>query len=355
MRFRSFPHRALFVLVSLGLLASCGDDSEPFAVDIDLDAVAGTVQEDITYTVPGTGEVRTLPVWIWYPTTDTSGELTRFSLIFSDANSFVDATLDTPSAPLPVVVWSHGYRGSGGQANIVYRQLVRNGWIVVGFDHTGNTLLDDSLGPNAEFDAVRGHDVNAVIDHIANLPADHLLAGHLRTDQILLAGHSYGGQTAWFAGGAELDLAAVEAGCPTCTQGQLDAFRMYTPDPRIAAVAPLAGRVEDDRVADSGFASTLPILMMTGSEDWDGEPYFTRASTNGANVTWVELQGGCHESFTNTVPCTTLPNEDAVPAVATMLLAFGEVQIQGSTDANALGVLDGTVTVADFLTFSFSP
>lgn len=346
---------ALAVTTS-ALLAACGDDQAPFEPDIDMNAIAGMLQEEVSYTVPGTGEARTLPVYIWYPTTDTEGTTANFNLISRDPNSLVDATLDAPSGPLPVMVWSHGGLGWGGQANGVLRQFVRNGWIVVALTHSGDTLFDrvDPLPP--EFDIVRAHDVNTVIEYIADLPAGHRLEGHLMTDRFFLVGHSVGGESMWLHSGVTLDQSAIAAGCPDCTQGQLDAFALFTSNPRVAAVAPLAGELSRGvLVSEPGFATTrVPVLFMSGSNNWDGEPLFTLAAAT-PDLTWVELQGGCHESFTGTLPCDTLDNAESLPAVARLLLSFGEVHIRESNDANALGMADGTVPIADFMTFRGRP
>lgn len=351
---------SLLLLLAAGL-PGCGSDGDPgVPVTMGVPDVpageepppAGFQFHSTTYTVPGTGDERTLRLHLWYATTDETGTSTRFNAISVDANSFLDASVRVPRGQAPVMIYSHGDRSWGGSNYHLARQFVRNGWIVISMDHTGNTALDNIVPRPFEYDVVRAYDVQATLDFIADLPAEHPLAGHVDTSRVLVAGHSYGGQTAWLVGGTELDLDAIEARCaPTCVQAELDAYAMYEPDPRVVGVVPLDGGIGDQLVADSGFAAMIaPVMFLTVDDDAGDMDLFTRST--GADVTWVTLAGACHESFTGTFPCPGLPLETSLPVTATYAIAFGTRHVLQSDDPALLDLLDGTTEVDPVATLS---
>lgn len=349
----------LSLLLAAGL-PGCGSDGDPgVPVNTGVPDVltteepkAGFQFHSTTYTVPGTGDERTLRLHLWYATADETGTSTRFNAISVDANSFLNASVRVPRGQAPVMIYSHGDRSWGGSNHRLARQFVRNGWIVISMDHTGNTALDNTVPRPFEYDVVRAYDVHATLDFIADLPSDHPLAGHVDTSRVLVAGHSYGGQTAWMVGGTELDLAAIEARCaPTCVQAELDAYAMYEPDPRVVGVVPLDGGIGDQLVADSGFAAMIAPVMFLSVDDDAGDMDLFQRST-GADVTWVTLAGACHESFTGTFNCDTLPLTTSLPITATYAIAFGIRQVLQSDDAALLALLNGTTEVDPVVTVS---
>jgi pimeloyl-ACP methyl ester carboxylesterase len=223
---------------------------------------------------------------------------------------------------------------------------VRNGWIVIAPDHTGNTTFDTISPRPFDLEAVRAYDVRATIDFMENLASDHPLAGHVDTSRVLVGGHSYGGLTAWIVGGPTLDLEAISARCaPDCVEAELDAYRMYSPDPRVVGVVALDGGITTDFVADAGFADmAVPALFMTPAGQGADMELFDRSG--GADVTWIQLEGGCHHSFTGELQCRTLPLSTSLPITATYMLAFGMHTVLQSEDPAVLAILDGT-TIAD--------
>ena len=92
---------------------------------------------EATYTVEGTGEERTIPVHVWYPTEDTSGETASYGEnivygLFDDAESWPGAALADPLGErYPVLVHSHGNKGFGGEAANTARHAARQGWVVI--------------------------------------------------------------------------------------------------------------------------------------------------------------------------------------------------------------------------------
>ncbi|MCB9531477.1 MAG: hypothetical protein H6700_06905, partial [Myxococcales bacterium] len=82
----------------------------------------------------------------------------------------------------------------------------------------------------------------------------------------------------------------------------------------------------------------------------DGTGLFARAAA--ASFTWVSFVGGCHESFTGTLTCPTLPLEESLPTTATYAIAFAERHVLGSEDPGVLAILDGSTEVSTHVVVS---
>lgn len=338
---------------SSAVLPGCGTSADP-GVPVNLsepdilegdEPLAGFEFQSVTYTVPGTGAERTLRLNLWYATADAEGTPTRFNALQSDANSLLNASVRAPHAQAPLMVYSHGNLDWGGGGHALARQFVRNGWVVVAPDHAGNTPFDSIVPRPFTMDVLRAYDVRATIDFMADLPADHPLESHVDTSRVLVSGFSSGGQTAWIVGGAAFDLDAIASQCaPDCVEAELDAFRLYEPDPRVVGVISYDGGVGTERVADAGFAQMIaPALFMTTSDNTRGLEVFERSS--GAAVTWIQLLGGCHHSFTGHLGCSTLPLTTSLPLTATYSISFGIQTVLQSNDQRVLSILDGTTVV----------
>jgi predicted dienelactone hydrolase len=125
--------RALLCLC-LGLAAvscSSGESEANGPPLIDLQGAAGATLESTRYSVPGTGDVRDLPLTIWYPTADESGTITRFNIFQRDELSYLNASVDIRGGRAPLLIYSHGDRAWGGSAHRIARQFAQNGWVVV--------------------------------------------------------------------------------------------------------------------------------------------------------------------------------------------------------------------------------
>jgi predicted dienelactone hydrolase len=356
------PMRLLPLLVVAACTATADDDSAsvpapcpPLAPPApDLDALAGTREWSTSWTVPWTGQERPITVHTWYPTDATEGEPVRWLDAFPDEHSLVNAPLRAGDCRLPVVVWSHGSQAWAGNGSDVMRQLARQGYLVVAPDHTGNTLTDNQDPKPASFPLLRAGDVVAALDALEDLPTSDPLAARLDTSSVLVTGHSYGGQTSWLFSGPTFDPIAIDQRCqdasPPCDAEERAAFDALPGDPRVVAVAPLAGDVGVDLAADSGWSTMHgPVLYMTGTLDFDGGPMFQRAS-EGA-VTWAEVDGACHESFTSTaLGCDGLPKDEGLTLVARWIQAFAAWTLLGSDEPDVVGVLDGSSPVSDRVT-----
>lgn len=351
------------------LLVACDGEPEPTPVGscatgaaptIDIEgAVAGTRSAQTAYTVPWTGEARELAVHTWYATDDAEGTGARWLDLFDDANSWVDAGYAPPEEGClaPLVVYSHGSQAWAGNGSPVIRQLVNAGWVAAAPDHTDNLLTQNQDPKPESFPLLRALDVTATIDWIEGLPEDDPLHGRVDTSRVLLFGHSYGGQTSWIHGGPTFDPALIAARCEGsavgCTPEEEAAFADPVADPRIVAVGPLDGSLGTDLVADAGWATLdRPVLYMTGSGGEGEAAAFARASTG--DVTWVDLLGACHESFTDSPVDCEVEKTHGLMITATYVANFGTHTVLDSDDADVLAVLDGTTVVSDIVVMTRS-
>lgn len=322
-----------------GLLLSV-DDAGPYQ--------AGYRSWDVIYD-PGLGEgERTVRMNLWYPTEATSGTLAVYTVGASEGDAFEDAEL-APSAyggSYPVHAHSHGHQGWGATSAFLPVHLASHGWITVAPDHTDNTLLDNVDPRPTDIYIHRPLDISAVLDA---LESDAILGEQADTTAVLLSGHSFGTITTWASGGAALDVDSIMARCEStelpCTEAERAALSSERADPRIAALIPLAGSYDPDWFGAEGYQSVQgPVLHMGGTMDDRGQAEQYEALT-GIDYAWLELQGGCHTSF-SLGACSTLETQLGYHLIQTYALAFGRAHILGDDDPTVTGLLDGSLTLA---------
>lgn len=318
---------------------------------------AGYRSFEWTYDAPGAG-ARKIVVNVWYPTTDPAGEPARYLGLQNDPDSFVDASLAPAlsGCGYPVVVYSHGYAAWGGNASFLHRHFVSHGWVVVAPDHTGNTFLESSRPP-AWMNYVRGLDIKQTLDAMQALPASDPLAGRLALSRVVMTGHSYGAFTTWSVAGSRFEVDAIRARCTAgtekpdaCSDAALAQFEAGVRDPRVVAALPLAGTPPEEWFGKTGpDAIRIPMLEMTGSMDGRGmDAVFERIQ--GVPLTWIDLEGGCHETFA-TGFCETLPVPEGQQIVRTYALSFARRHLLGDTRSQVVGIVDGTETVSPKVTY----
>jgi predicted dienelactone hydrolase len=144
---------------------------------------------------------RTLETYIWYP-----------ALVSDDAPRPFPP--DTSGAPYPLVIFSHGYTGSPGDASPLFvEHLVSQGFVVAGVDHRDSD--PGSIWPPIHQLIDRPLDVLFLLDQLAELKNDDALDGMIDTDNIGMIGYSFGAYTALAVGGARLDHTHLADWCST--------------------------------------------------------------------------------------------------------------------------------------------
>ena len=155
-----------------------------------------------------------LTVAVWYPTeadpkTHNYGGMTRGEVA-------LDASPLTKEKPYPMLVFSHGYGGSGLSAVFFTERLAARGWIVVAPDHHDrHSAVRIHTGQKKEFNRIgllqhareiassspedrrkylyRIDEMKHTIDEVLKYPS---FSNLINKNQIAVGGHSFGGFTA---------------------------------------------------------------------------------------------------------------------------------------------------------------
>lgn len=339
----------------LALLLGCGSDAvDPLdhAVDQPGPFQAGFRSWEVTYE-PTPGEApRTILMNLWYPTNDEEGYSAAYQNIFRDDLAFDEAV---PAAPIhdggyPVLVHSHGFRGYGGNSSAVMRYFASHGWVVIAPDHTDNTIFEDDPLPTAHY-YHRPKDISRALDELDSVD----LPGTPLTDRVLMSGHSFGIYTTWSLAGATYDEAEIRRRCSegdipsgSCTEAEITTLAAGFRDPRVVAGIPMAGGFSWF-FGDNGYnAASVPMFLMTGSDDdVGGASLFDRVTVD---MRWIDVDGGCHQLF-GLGGCDLIEDSEGFPIVNTYALAFGRATILGDDQARTVGILDGTESVSARVTF----
>ena len=266
---------------------------------------------DFEYTPPGAAEPRRLEAAVWYPTDVTEGRAPSYFLFPAE-----NVVLNAPPkdlGPLPVLVFSHGHQGYAENSGFLMEHFASHGFVVVAPTHTGNTF-DDGEFRDTSIYYLRGHDVSAALDFMRALPADDPLAGAFG-EPVALAGHSFGGYTAYGVGGATFDLAGLDARCEgfvdsgnggPCTSLTDEArarFSEGTHDPRFGVVISMAAGDFPMFGAAGVAAVQVPVLQMTAEDDGypanapEQDDYWM--ALDGPHDRRVNVVGGTHNTFTD--------------------------------------------------------
>ena len=324
--------------------------------------VVGYRHWEVTYTSPGNGEPRTIGINIWYPATEKTGTSPNYLglALFRDTDVFVNAPPAPPVHPggkYPVWAHSHGSQAYGGSSSDLMRHVASHGWVAVAPDHTHNLFNEDVTPRPLSFYAERPTDVIVAIDQLDALPDASWLAGAADTSKVVISGHSFGSFDAWALAGGTYDTARIQQKCdngefPDCTPDRVALFANGFREPRAVAMVPMAGQMGADWRGETGLLSVnLPMLLLSGSNDDVGNAA-TFAQMTGKPVTWVELAGGCHETFALGF-CTTLNKATGYQLVNTYAFAFGRKHVLEDSSVDA--ILDGTQVVSDLVTLQKQP
>lgn len=265
-----YPKHLVALIVAgfctLGVVAEGPEKPGPFPV-----GVTTIRMQDDSRTDPLLNAPRPLLVEVWYPAAESArnappAKFTDFFLGGKDVQMNTILTLafrfnitemdrrfktlavrdaDIAEGKFPLLVFSHGNGGMRSQSTFWCDHMASHGYIVVAPDHTRNACAtsfngkvipyDNAGRPQAALD--RPKDVSFLIDQFERLNTDGTskFNGHVDAENIGVAGHSFGGFTAMAA------------------QAQ---------DPRVDAIAPMAGVVPEGVTS-----SHIPLLLFVATED----------------------------------------------------------------------------------------
>lgn len=255
---------------------------------------------------------RSLPVDVWYPTDATTGEPAVYTFIpgvsLPSDTALQDVSLAS-GGPFPVVVYSHGSGGQSYIASFFTETLASHGFVVIAPNHVGNTATEVLFGAGDEPEIIaynRPGDTAFVINEMLALSADpeSSFSGFMDPERIGMAGHSFGGFTAYAAAGGlpatSDDVAAVPV------DDRIDA---------IVAMAPVTSILPDNVLA----SITIPTMVITGTDDQTTpiDPESTQAfdQVSSGYSYRVDLEAAAHQSFTDVCDYQQkLPTIEGIPA-----------------------------------------
>jgi len=217
----------------------------------------------------------------------------------------VGMAVDYPigAGPYPLIVFSHGYSGSGRGYVGLSSHWASNGYVVIKPSHVDSTPLAD-LTPSSFADRVA--DVKFVLDSIPALEQKYPeLKGKIDATRIGVGGHSLGALTAMLIAGTRTFPGA----------------RSYA-DPRVKAVVAMSpqGQRESWGLTKESWAEVrMPVMYMTGDRDkgiddsetpeWRREAFELSAPGD----KWlVFISGAGHLAFTGRLG--VMPEEGMRPA-----------------------------------------
>lgn len=241
---------------------------------------------------------RTLNGTIWYPAMNSDEQVEantyQEAIAQFDGQALLDAEPDFVNAPYPLVIFSYGTPGIRFQSLYYVEHLASYGFVVMATEHPGSTVVDMLTGQMSEETIVaslgyRPAEILAQIDYAEGLTnGDGVFAGLIDTDNIGVAGHSFGGYTALSVGGAQLNSESIAVSCDDdnpsnnrlCTDEALSSLAAargidnrpetlwdMTTDERIKAIVPLAPS-SVTYFGEAGLANiTVPTLLMAGTSD----------------------------------------------------------------------------------------
>jgi len=321
----------------------------------------------------GSDTGRTLPVEIWYPATvEPSAPVGRYALMLgtfkvtelaSPAGGVRDGALDLRGAPHPVVLFSHGYGGTRLQNIYLCEHLASHGFVVAAPDHVGNTFAELINVANAvssiDSARVRPRDLSRTLDVLlerADRWPDDLLAFAADQTRVGVAGHSFGGFTAFRIAGATVDMAAADAACAADPDNILcdgypgdEPFPASARDERVIAALPQAPGGALVFEPDGYSTVTVPTMIQAGTTDAT-TPYAPEAQAPYAQLAapaylltiedaghftfsdmclLMDLIGLEDEAFDDGCSAANIPSEEAHRTLNRFATAFFKVYVAG--------------------------
>ncbi len=248
------------------------------------------------------------------------------------------------TAPVPLVIFSHGLGGSRTGYAQLARAWASHGIAVVLPSHAGSDgaifqklrspakVMRAALEDTKNWEA-RPADISFVIDELTRLTllgADEPLAGRFDLSRIGVGGHSFGAWT----------VSAV-AGARVTFPGELSHRALA--DPRPVAFLAMSPTVYDERGQSSGSWGSIerPLLVMTGTKDntLDGQSYEERLvpfRDLPAGDKWLlVIEGAEHLTFSGGTAFkpVSAPMERAIEEAS---LAFWDAELRADDRARAL-------------------
>lgn len=153
------------------------------------------------------GSARPIAWSAWYPATDAGAGKQLAEPFFEPGGILLDAAL-APIEKLPVVLLSHGTGGTAETLGWLARALARQGYVVLGANHHGNTGREPYLPEGFLCWWERAPDLSVLL---TSLSQEGFFAGRLDLEQVFAVGFSLGGHAVMALAGGRSSMAEFEA------------------------------------------------------------------------------------------------------------------------------------------------
>jgi len=166
------------------------------------DDITSVETEKIEIGMLSTGRLSTLNVWFPKASKDTCTAPDKKLLCLSDT-----------AITNQVVVLSHGAMGSARGQSWLGEKLAAAGYVVVGVNHFGESSVYGAETQNPMATALiwqRPQDISALLDKLATQP---IFQKKINWSNVVMIGHSSGGQTAAMLAGVTYDLTRLISYC----------------------------------------------------------------------------------------------------------------------------------------------
>jgi predicted dienelactone hydrolase len=231
----------------------------------------------VEFTDPTDGK-RPLDLMLIYPATPTAGATPVKLPLYTNLHLFQDAPIVADGLRRPLVVFSHGAGGNGAGYACFGEYLAARGYLVAMVYHYRANTFDSSALYMRNRLWQRPRDISLDITHLLQ---DRHWGPHIDPAQIGVAGHSQGGFTAIWIGGAQVDPALFvryQRGWKTNptvpaylrAQMQLDAApALAVRDDRVkAAFAMAPGDIQGFGMTEAGLRQTrISTYLIVGAAD----------------------------------------------------------------------------------------
>lgn len=232
---------------------------------------------------------RPLTCEVWYPAPDTAVEVDQVYGGGFRGRAARDAPV-REGGRYPMVVLSHGLRGSRFDLSWLAEGLATEGFVVVSVDHPGSDA-DSYVESEAPKLWVRSHSLSAVIDNMLQ----SRFKPYIDKTRIAAAGHSLGGSSVLVLGGARIDPQRFAHRFPESAPSPTGSLR----DRRVRALIAVAPGTAQVFTDEGAHRVDVPTLIISGTADWmTPEPQNAGFYASSLQHTeWHSIPGAGHYTF----------------------------------------------------------